>query len=79
MKVFAFLLAGLVFVAPIVCKEYHCTKDKKCESGCCRLEPDGYALSELRVCDFVAKFSVERETADLVRLSYLELTNVFAD
>ncbi|KFY76624.1 hypothetical protein V498_09544 [Pseudogymnoascus sp. VKM F-4517 (FW-2822)] len=41
MKVFKFLLAGLLFAASIVCEEYHCTKDKKCESGCCRLEPDG--------------------------------------
>lgn len=51
MKLFTFLLAGLLFVAPIICEEYHCTKDKKCESGCCRLEPDGYALSESRVHD----------------------------
>ncbi|ELR02726.1 hypothetical protein VC83_00837 [Pseudogymnoascus destructans] len=42
MKLFTFLLAaGLLFVAPIICEDYHCTKDKKCKSGCCRLEPDG--------------------------------------
>lgn len=51
MKAFKFLLAGLLFAAPIVCEEYHCTKDKKCESGCCRLEPDGYALSKSRLHD----------------------------